>query len=345
MILREFLYVDADKVRGLLAQIDEGVIETSSVVEKSEKLSGAGLKGLAEHSQRWGSERTLQKSQGDALFPSLERALDELGLLRDVSQELMDEDFWDPGDLQSQLPPGSLVRITASGSLFDARYVANTLSAFATTWLGLVNLGSVEPAVAQKVPLRKGQQGSQASKRPFPGPETGHLEDSIPDEGILFGGSNEADSISRDYLRGIIQVSRGVYTPGLHLNMRPTGNATHTVTARLQEGRHFLDGETDILFARYGGGHQQWTLVGSVGHYGEDVGGDIFGGFQLVDADDNVNRSVFAEMVNKLNHHLGTLGFVDLPQSPGFSVVPLAVYRVIGPANMMSERASEAEGS
>ena len=66
MLLRDFLYVDADKVRGLLLKLDEGIVEGSTEMEQSEKLSGAGFKGLAEHSQRWGSERTVQKSLGDA---------------------------------------------------------------------------------------------------------------------------------------------------------------------------------------------------------------------------------------------------------------------------------------
>lgn len=48
MLLGEFLYVDSDKVRGLLAQLDQGIIEGSSEVEKSEKLTGGDLKGLTE---------------------------------------------------------------------------------------------------------------------------------------------------------------------------------------------------------------------------------------------------------------------------------------------------------
>lgn len=337
MLLREFLYVDADKVRGLLAQLDEGIVEGSSLVERSEKSTGGGFKGLAEHSQRWGSERTEQKSQGDALFPSLEGALESLGMLRDISEELSQVEFWDLGSMQAKFPPGSLVRITAPSCLFDARYIASILNAFATTWRGLINTGSVVAIKAPQTPLKKGQQGSQVSRRAQE-PGTQDLEDSIPDEGILYGGSDQSDSVSRELLRGIIQISRAVFTPGLHLNMRPTGNSTHVVTARLQEGRQFLDGETDILFARYGGGFQEWTMVGSLGHYGELVGGDIAAGLELVDSAGRINRSVFAEMVNKYSQLLGSLGFVDLPQAPGFSVVPLAIYRTIGINNPQSEQ-------
>lgn len=328
VFLREFLYVDTDKVRGLLAQLDEGIIESSTESASDEKSTSGGVKGFADHTQRWGGASSTIKSQGDALFPTLEAALEAEGLLVELSERLSQPTGW--SNLPEALPPGTLVRITSQGALFDARYVANTLSAFATTWRGLVNLGIVTPAKAGSPPLKKGQQGSQVSKKsPALSSSAHELEDAIPDDGMLYGGSTEQDAVSRDFLRGIIQVSRGVFTPGLHLNMRPTGDATHTVVARLQEGKQFLDGETDVLFARYGGGSQEWTLVGSVGHYGEVVDGD-WAAFTLTDSEDNVNRSVFAELVNKLSRYLGTLGFVDLPQPPGFSVVPLAVYRGIG---------------
>jgi len=121
-----------------------------------------------------------------------------------------------------------------------------------------------------------------------------------------------------------------MFTPGLHLNMRPTGLDSHVVTARLQEGRQFLDGDPEVLFARYGAGQQEWTLVGSLGHYGETVTEAATDDPALVDADGNVNRSRFAAFVNNFLSYLGTLGFIDVPAEPGFSVVPLAVYRVVG---------------
>ena len=70
MLLREFLYVDTDKVRGLLAQLEGGVSEGESETTRGEKRSGIGMKGLAEHYQQWGNERLVQKSLGDALFPA-----------------------------------------------------------------------------------------------------------------------------------------------------------------------------------------------------------------------------------------------------------------------------------
>lgn len=342
MLLREFLYVDSDKVRGLLAQLDEGVVEGSTETKQSEKSSGAGVKGFAEHAQKWGNATSIQKSQGDALFPTLEAALESLGLMSDISAELLDPAYWGTDDLQQEFPPGSLVRITAPSALFDARYLATTLTAFATTWHGLVNIGAVDAVKTPAPPLKKGQQGSQRARADASqnsGPA--NLEDAIPDLGLLYGGE---DGITAEFLKGIIRVGRGMFSPGLHLNMLPADVDSHVVTARLQEGRQFLDGDADVLFARYGASLQEWTMVGSIGHYGVDV--ESFGTNDpgLADAEGNVNRSRFATYVNGLMSFLGNLGFIDAPKAPGFSVVPLAVYRVIGaPASAGDAPAHEVE--
>lgn len=334
MILREFLYVDADKVRGLLAQLDEGIIEGSSERTHHDKDSGVGFKGLAAHSQNWGNETTLQKSMADALFPTLEQALESLGILTDISQELMDADFWGKG-MRTMFPPGSLVRVTAPAALFDARYVAATISAFATSYQGLTNVGvfsgPTQPA------SRKGQQGPRTPKRQSDSSsEPRQLEDDVPDVVIATG---DGDGLSREYLQGIIRVARGVFSPGLHLNMTPTGTLGAIVTARLQEGRQFLDSDPEVLTARYGASEQEWTLVGSIGHYGQEPVADEDAP-SLVNSDESVNRAGFAGFVNNFLLKLGSTGFIDLPQEPGFSVVPLAVYRLVGQQKVQGDAAT-----
>jgi hypothetical protein len=47
-------------------------------------------------------------------------------------------------------------------------------------------------------------------------------------------------------------------------------------------------------------------------------------------ADDNIERGSFGRYVNRLGSVLGNIGFTDLPQAPGFSVIPWAVYRTLG---------------
>ncbi|MFJ4579895.1 DUF6414 family protein [Streptomyces echinatus] len=322
MILREFLYVDTDKVRAMLAQLAGGVAEEERETSRQEKRNTVGPRSFAQHLQVTGEERYTQKSLGDAIFPTLEDELESQGLLRDISEEVSDNSEWISGNLRRIAPPGSLVRVTAMGSLFDARYAASVFAGFASVAIGLQGLGVDFNAAAAPTPPGKGK-GKQSGPRPpkqVPADSGRCLEDAIAD----FTGPSGADGES---LRAITRIARGVFAPGLHLNLFPVDSGDALIGARLQEGRQYLDSEADILFARYGMERQEWTLVGSIGSYGpEDTS---MPDLDFVRPGGAVDRGTFAEGINALMKHLGGIGFVDLPQHPGFSVIPFAVYRAI----------------
>jgi hypothetical protein len=321
VILREFLYVDTDKVRAMLAQLSGGVAEEERETTRQEKRNTVGPRSLAQHLQVTGEERYTQKSLGDAIFPALEDELEAQGLLRDISEEVSEISEWTSGNLRKIAPPGSLVRVTGMGSLFDARYAASVFSGFASVALGLQGLGLDFGGAASVPPGRtKGKQSGQRPPKRAQTDDERQLEDAIPD----FKGPGGADG---ETLRAITRVARGVFAPGLHLNLFPVETGEALIGARLQEGRQYLDSDADILFARYGMERQEWTLVGSIGSYGpEDTS---MPDLDFVRPGGAVNRGSFAEGINVLMKHLGGLGFVDLPQYPGFSVIPFAVYRSI----------------
>ncbi|WP_455757949.1 DUF6414 family protein [[Kitasatospora] papulosa] len=115
MILREFLYVDTDKVRAMLAQLAGGVAEEEHETSRHEKRNTVGPRSVAQHLQVTGGERYTQKSLGDTIFPTLEDELEAQGLLRDISEEVSENLEWTSGNLKKIAPPGSLVRVTAMG--------------------------------------------------------------------------------------------------------------------------------------------------------------------------------------------------------------------------------------
>jgi hypothetical protein len=98
-----------------------------------------------------------------------------------------------------------------------------------------------------------------------------NLEDVIADFPPMGDGQ---DQLTPKFVRGIVKIARGLFAPGLHLNLVPTTSDRIIIGARLQEGRAYLDSDPDILFARYGLGFQEWTLVGSIGHYAESEPAD-----------------------------------------------------------------------
>ncbi|MFJ6630837.1 hypothetical protein ACIQMR_05385 [Streptomyces sp. NPDC091376] len=319
MILREFLYVDTDKVRAMLAQLDGGVVEEERETSRHEKKNTFGPRSAAQHLRATGSERYTQKSLGDAIFPALEDALESESLLRDISTEAADISQWTSGNLKEIAPPGSLVRITAPGSLFDTRYAAGVFSGFASVATGLQGIG----ALPSSPPAGSSRTSKQGQKRP-PKPDQVQPERQLEDAIVDFHGMEGVDGAS---LRSIIRMARGIFAPGLHINLSPVDSGEVLIGSRLQEGRQYLDTEADILFARYGTSRQEWTLVGSIGSYGPDD--TELPDLTFTNPDGSVNRGQFADSINGLMKYLGGMGFIDLPQSPGFSLIPFAVYRSI----------------
>ena len=89
-----------------------------------------------------------------------------------------------------------------------------------------------------------------------------------------------------------------------------------------------METDPEILFSRYGTVRQSWTLVGSIGAYSQKATADEVGKQEFMDSD-KISRSKFANFVNYFMQFAGQQGLADMPQSPGFSIVPLAVYRTI----------------
>lgn len=263
MLLREYLYVDSTAVRGVLAQLESGVAESETQTEKKTKTTGGGVKGFAEHTQTWGGDLTTAKSLGDALFPRLEDALESEGLLTDVSEQLTTPGAWESGAMRETMPPGKIVRITAPGWLMDSRFIGSILTGYATINRGLENMDILSPAKPVAVPpkVKAKQTGASKGYKELPG-ESDALEGLIQ-----LGHIGGEDGLQGAFLRGITQVMRGMFMPGLHLTLTPDVDGAGSVMLRLQEGRQYLDNDPDILFARYGVGSQDWTVVGTVGHH------------------------------------------------------------------------------
>jgi hypothetical protein len=134
-----------------------------------------------------------------------------------------------------------------------------------------------------------------------------------------------------ELLRAVVQVSRGVFQPGVHLTLTPSANQDYSIHARLQEGRRYLESDPDIIFSRYGFQTQEWTVVGTIGCHSP------LGELQPPDSstmvlgmnENTIGRTRFARFINTYMEYFARVGFSDLPQWPGLSLVPLAVYRVI----------------
>jgi len=328
-MLRELIYVDTDKVRSLLSQMDGGVTEDLKVTEKKQGSLSGGMRNVASREQVWGSEESAQRSLADAVFPTLEDALTTEGYLTDVSEELAtaEPDAFD--DFIKEHPPGSILRISAPARLFDARYLAKAFAGYATAFQGVTDLNDSEPANSGNRQRRQGASAKQRkeSSRLITDPLPEALEQLVDD----YDTSSGLPAISSRQIQGFIKVARGVFHPGLHIAMKPGGMGDITITARLQEGRRFLDSEPEILFARYGLQDQEWTMVGTVGSYapGPDF---TYEPIDITRGESSVSRGKIVAAINDVLTLLGSIGLADQPEYPGLAIVPFAVYRPILPS-------------
>jgi hypothetical protein len=326
MFLREYLYVDIDKVRGILSQIEEGVPDSTTVVGRKEKAASHRNTLVGELGGKSIGEESLEKSLGDALFKILEEELEPQGVLRDISEELTTIEG--ARRIHASLRPGSVVRITAPGRLFHPEQLSHAMVGIATAATGIAqmypNLDHSTTTQPQYQPGKgggphRGQGGKGPPKLPTQLP--GAPEDTLlfVPEMVPFLG------LSRDFMTGMVRFVRGIFSEGIHLQLSPLGEDGPVITARLESGRRFLDSTPEVIFSRYGFKHQEWTLVGTVGHVGE-----LPESKKEINPNTSFTRAGIVEVIGTFLQVAGNSALIDLPTGLGFSVVPLAVYRAIG---------------
>lgn len=327
-VLREYLYVDLEKVKGLASQLYEGLPESSEESRKSGRTAQLGSKAFGLVGGERISDVTDRKIITDSLFPWIERDLEAEGYLNDISTFLSDVESFTAGMIKQKYPPGSLVRITSDARLMDPGYFAKTMAAFSTA---VVGFAEIMPTSSGENTSRNNPKARNAKPSQRQSNGSGHPEDLIPDipRNSLLG----PDVTSSDF-RAWVKILRGIYPEGLTMTLSPCGTEGPGIPIRLQEGRQHLDADSETLFARYGLGIQEWTVVGTVGYYpgrGEaavDTTKFALSG-DLASTEGGMNRGMITAFINQFLESMGSYGLVEMPQYPGFSIVPLAVYRLI----------------
>ncbi|WP_156479290.1 hypothetical protein [Kocuria palustris] len=323
MFLRDYLYVDIDKVHGLATQIYDGVPEKSSDLAARQSELGVDLK-LLKGSRGKSKQEVIDKSLGDAVFQDLESDLESLNFLSDISHEISTPQGWD--ELHERLQPGQIVRITAPATLFHPTHLSTTILNLATAADGIHQVmesfeSDREPAQSV-APTAKKKNRNDTARRGGP---TTPPDPSLPETQLPNIETIPYLDAPRELLAGMIRATRGIFGDGIHLHMRPTGTTGPIISARLEEGRRFFDSQPDVLLSRYGLVPQEFTLVGILGQLGSNLASTEDA--NMSKSDNALIRAGFVDMIAKF---LGeSAGLVDMPADPGFSITPLAVYRGI----------------
>ncbi|MEU0510158.1 MULTISPECIES: DUF6414 family protein [Amycolatopsis] len=343
-ILRDYLYLDVDKVKSIAGQLEWGVPEDTSLSEKTGGKRNLGWDkaiGLGAENSR---EVITQRSVLDSLFPDLEAVL-EGAWLQDVSESFRADNPGLHDELKKKHPEGSLVRLTADCYLLDSQYLTESFLNLSLTINGVQWFGSEVLAAAMRALPDTSEQAIEEAILQIRGPKGAE----IPDLGAADVESRMYDfgsdiGISTDYVRALMRTIRGIVPPGLNMYAFSSGgDGSVSMAARLQRERRYLDADPDVVAANFGLDSQPWTIVGTIGHYSsggsvqtaEETPEQQFENFMQGTAE-KFNRGNFIRQMSTTLSQFGRLGFLNIPQHPGFTIVPIAVYRAVAPVDTES---------
>lgn len=337
-ILRDYLYLDSEKVKSIAGQLDWGIPESESSSEVSSKKRTVGLGKFLEYKPEDSRELVTQRSLLDSLFPHLEVEL-EGAWLRDISEEFNSGSPNAFESIRRLCPEGPLVRVSSDNYLLDTEYFNSSIVNLSTAlnglqWFmaeaaaqGMRSQSLSEPEIAASIEVMR---GAGANSEP---PEVGaNVEQS------LYGFSPEY-GFSADFLRALIRTTRGILPPGINLySFGCQKESPVTLATRLQRERRYFDADPEVVAANFGLDPQPWTIVGTVGHYSNpDPIENVTEGVKAPSVDAQLadelsgkfDRGNLIREVAGLLSKFARLGLLNVAQHPGMTIVPIAVYRTV----------------
>lgn len=298
-VLRDYLYVDIGRVRSLLAQLEGGVPQ--QVVQRQEatkhRLARLGIGPLAvEGGSDKGGQQEETRSLQDLHFALFEESAEALDKLRDLSEELANPVAWQGGPA---VELGQIIRVSGDTTIADGRHTAEQVER-------LASISSIVAALTESP--QRGQAGKPRQNRSLPDPEL-------------------APGITASMLKKFGSFLQTISPPGVSVTINPCGEDQPELCIKgvLLDQAEYLGSERSVLFSRYGYTASAWTTVGIVTRLGGEQ--QTATPFQLPSG--AFNAKALAIMSTTLLQAIDSTGLTDAPIYPGFSITPLAVYRLV----------------
>ncbi|MBN9611266.1 MAG: hypothetical protein J0I11_18355 [Actinobacteria bacterium] len=320
--LKEFLYVDIDRVRSLLAQLAGGIIEQVRASSANTMTGGAqalilGIGGRGERasSSQYEESRSLQ----DLTFDAFERLADENAYVTDLPPESRDAAKWQVGEIQSALLPGQIIRVNCEVQLLDAEFFESRVQR-------LLHLSKSIYSMQEGAASQYASRSSSSTKR------TADNKAAIRerDAGLaaMMGG------ISHHQLEAIVRAVRAFVGDSVSIRILPCGlgHLEFAFIGNLLGRREYIQEERENLFSRYGQAPTKWTTVFQVAAVPAepDAGSESYTAEDTtVDGSDQVLRSKMEKNAAGLLSYMEFLGIVEGPRWPSVSVTPLGIYRTV----------------
>lgn len=121
--VREYIYIDTDRVRSLLAQMSEDGLPTD--IEKSKTRSGRLGASVKVLSADFGGDLAESRTSalGDLYVSMLEEVAVRSGYLAEPPTEILQTKLWLRGKVRAKIKPGLLFRISAPTTVLNAQHL------------------------------------------------------------------------------------------------------------------------------------------------------------------------------------------------------------------------------
>ncbi len=308
--VRQFLYVDVERVRSYLAQLDEGVLE--SVVDRStdERRSRLAVNFLGinpEIGTSSGGGREEARSVQDLTFVYFERLALEDGLLSDLPDDIVEPGKWESGALHDGLAEGQVVRTTTHLQIFDPRFFAARLERMREFARALVQLQAGDALVGKSQHDRERTLAAA--------------------EKALWGGTDPSS------VTHIANVMLSLMSDEIAVRVVPCGreHAHLSFGGVLLDRAGYMQKEREALFSRFGSFLSGWTVVMQIETvpYRSDVPPPDLANVSLLHADESINRAGAEKACLDLLATVDNIGLTEGPRWPSITMTPLGIYRSV----------------
>lgn len=308
--LKEFLYVDVDRVRSLLAQIQGGFIEaiTSESTNEFEAAAEARIFGIGGRGGYTRGARTEEsRSTQDVTFVVFERLANEEGLITELDASFCNPAAWATGEPHTKLREGQLIRIECDLQVLDAGLVGERLNRFDQLATALVGFSSDALPIPKNATQKQKTELSKAAKT------------------AIMGGADP------EMLRSIGEFISAFVGDSISVRLLPCGleHLEYGFSGPLLGRREYIQEERENLFSRYGSRPSKWTAVAQIaGIPSQDE--DEFNPSEmsaLRPGTDIISRAATERLAAGMLAYMESIGLVEGPRWPSVSITPLGIYR------------------
>lgn len=344
-MLKEFLYVDVTRVRSLLGQLDDGVVE--GVVQKHDLTHGGDIGFRAAWLQAklvGSSSESAEESRSteDILFTVFEESAESEGIIRTVApSEIGSESEWMSSEIHGQFTEGEIIRLTNPMSFVDPAFFRARIGRFISMTQQIKGIQAAEhdkaatairdAATAELEEQLRGVQRDQRShaKRLA----MAEVDRRIAE--LTIGVESQFESIGEEIAPVVELVQTFLPSDAISVRFQACGQDRPELafSGSLLGRAEYIQLERDALFSRYGSVLNGWTSIVQIASIPSESDGvsarqPSFRG--IVGSDGSgINRPALEQTLVSVLGMLEATGIAEGPRWPGISVIPLGIYRIV----------------